>query len=248
MTVPRKHRKTGMKKGKIKMKKLMILAAIAAMATGAWAGDYQFKLTIQEIPQSYEKLTDGAACYLVNKDTRQVLGYASMEVFNNTEMSTLSTDTVGLPAGVKSKTTLTLTGGAVNYSKTGTAPIPGGYEYFTDNMNNKQFQSYVTVYNYESGLKDVEFVINFVDNSGGELPTTSDAYKPDNLMIAIYDPGTEGQDAYYQEFASITYEGGSSTKSLGATEKYAPSSVPEPTSAMLLLLGVAGLCLKRKVA
>lgn len=230
------------------MKKFMILAAVAAMATGAWAGDYQFKLTIKDIPQTYEKLTDSAACYLVNTDTKQVLGYASMATFNDTNLSSLKTITQGLDTGVLSKTVLTLVANDVNYNVSGTAPIPGSYTYFEENMNNKQFQSYVTVYNYEGGLKDVEFVVNFIDHSDDALPTADAAYTTKNLMMVVYDPGDETQDAYYQTFADLTYEGGSSTKSLGKTAVFSPSSVPEPTSAMLLLLSVAGLCLKRKVA
>jgi hypothetical protein len=64
---------------------------------------------------------------------------------------------------------------------------------------------------------------------------------------AAYDP----TDATYSEPQSIMFEGAHSSTSASLSKGWqdvSSSDVPEPTSGLLLLLGVAGLALKRKRA
>ena len=66
--------------------------------------------------------------------------------------------------------------------------------------------------------------------------------------------GVNGGTGYTQEIggttASITFTGGNAASMISAStwKSYGSSAAPEPTSAMLMLLGVAGLALKRKRA
>ena len=58
-----------------------------------------------------------------------------------------------------------------------------------------------------------------------------------------------GEEAMSITFANGKLNAGAQTAALpGAENGWATAAVPEPTSAMLLLLGMAGLALKRKRA
>lgn len=66
----------------------------------------------------------------------------------------------------------------------------------------------------------------------------------ENLLLVLADP-TNGPDGFYKEFdVSVANAGGTTTKFVA----YSPTNVPEPTSALLLLLGMSGLMLRRKYA
>jgi len=60
------------------------------------------------------------------------------------------------------------------------------------------------------------------------------------MRATVYDPPSPAPEAYTAAFADIA---GSTT-----TAEIVPEPTPEPTSAMLMLLGVAGLALRRKRA
>ena len=236
-------RKIGMKKGENNLKKLMILAAVAAMAIGAQAveTDYEFILTIENIPQSYKQLTENAKAYLIDTKNTRIVGYAEIKNLDAGEP-------VAIAGGTRTKLQLAET---VTYSLPDKLTV-GGVEYsvYAPNMNLQggdekgTHPSTVTVKNFDDGTKEVSFELYFQDQTGSGLPTSGDSAS--GYMIVLSDPGNKDQGAYYQEFTP-TFSGGSGVKHFDATAEYA-NEVPEPTSAMLLLLGFAGLALKRKVA
>ena len=61
--------------------------------------------------------------------------------------------------------------------------------------------------------------------------------------IAAYDPG----DATYSETQTVTFGSGNYSNT-GLSGGWQSAAVPEPTSGLLMLLGVAGLALRRKRA
>ena len=108
-------------------------------------------------------------------------------------------------------------------------------------------------YTYGNGDPDNLSSNDNIDNAGGQ----------DYTLILVEDGSVASLDGYEGYYAMVT---GTSTQNEipGATVTYyadltnwdvitmssqmAPESIPEPTSGLLLLLGVAGLALKRKKA
>ena len=62
---------------------------------------------------------------------------------------------------------------------------------------------------------------------------------------SFYDPGTESTAASFTDFSTVI---GGDGVAWTATSSAPPEPIPEPTSGLLVLLGVAGLALKRKKA
>ena len=226
------------------MKKLMMLAAITAMTAGAFAdeldplrttdGAYTFGLSITGIPQEYAKLSPDAGCYLVNRETKEIVAY--VRCGDNTRDVLKTADQL--------------------YTKSGENPVTlGGVQYnFADQIKALHSENAISAYEKEDGTKTVTFKVGFQTSaSEASLPSTLDDTVPTggnladlNLFGIVYDPGTQdGFSAYYQEFHGLTYSRSDGLFDTNGSEKYF-NNVPEPTSAMLLLLGFAGLALKRK--
>ena len=228
-------------------RKVVLLASVAAMASGAWAADegvsaqnYEFQLSILNIPQDFKSLSGEARYYLVDTSDNRVLAYLANSSFVDNKTTTYWKGSAQVTDKDNYDKSMTQLNGLVNYSGLGgtKAQLPNGEYTFADNIYIAS-GSGTSVSLHENGTKDVEFKMQRVNVTESALYQTGmgDA---GNLMMIVYDPGI----GYYQEFSKVTFNATSQTSvNYQASEPYA---VPEPTSAMLLLLGFAGLALKRK--
>ena len=215
-------------------RKGVLLASVAAMAFGARAALYDFNLNISGIPSDYLNLSEGAGYYLVRAGESGEPGTIVAYLMN------------GDYATVQSS--------GKTYSHDGTERTTlGGKTYvYAKEIEVSKEGTFFEV-NYKEGTKDVNFNIYFT-TSDESLNGLADSYpsgdpaKPGylkdlGLFAIVEDPGNDSLPSYYQEFHGLGY-----TLSHGSfsTNGSAVFAVPEPTSAMLLLLGFAGLALKRK--
>ncbi len=218
------------------MKKFMILAAVAAMAFGAQAAlpegwrNYTFSLTISDLPQAFQSLTGTAAVYLT--DGNSVYAYATMEKFN-----------AGTPDELSGK----IAYGSTELHDGASVTLDG--KTYANKAHYLEGTSTILQENQPNNQKDVQFLITFdTDGSFGtdHFESVGDNQWAVKDLYVVLSDSKNGYENYYQEIPLTVTGDPTKNPTLAADASY--SSVPEPTSAMLLLLGVAGLCLKRKVA
>lgn len=233
--------KNGMKKGENNMKKLMILAAAAAMAFGAQAGALQFNLTCQNVPVSVTKITGDSYFCLIDPEKSQILAYVQPKEFGGqkTKFDDYGSPNDYVTSFGESKThngeTITING--TDYTVN---------EHVVAGSSTKVIDKFNGTWDYgtQTGSateKDVVFQM-FVNSSNSDTEAILGLYDTQSvdtsLLAVIWDPS-----GYYQEY-KVGVTGNSDPILFSAKGPYNP--VPEPTSGLLLLLGMAGLALKRK--
>ena len=222
------------------MKKFMMAVVIAALAFGAQATTYQYSLQfeLKNIPAQENGRPDHNLFFLVDKSADG----------NNTVLMWLHRDELN-----KSETTST-------WSLTVEGKTHG-----TDKPNYAAFETYnnfathtlssATITKTGEGVSDRTIQITFTTETDileGNIAWTDDEHdmgKTSGLWVIATKSDQPGDCLEYKVDDVInvtkTDEIGNGIN-LAAFAGY--TNVPEPTSAMLLLLGFAGLALKRKVA
>ena len=192
------------------MKKLMVLAVLAALCANAWA-DYSmtYKLTVRDIDP-----------YVINKEVSPYglkwgdeAGTLPMDMV----CAVIDTTVQDLSTPTKYKTLA-----SVNvYSQNPKVNPPTG-----------SIDSWSAVMNVEQTVPDSAFAPYVGDENRAKLKTV--VYSDSRGMYQIADINKLDGDA----------------TGIGSVMSFAPTPTPtpEPTSGMLLLLGLAGLALKRKRA
>jgi len=213
------------------MKKLLVFMAMMTLALGAWAYDYNFTLSVQ-CPEVFATMSEDGGYYLVNTKTDTVYFYWKGNEWNVEQKSGktyLSQESDVTHAAVESKT-------FEIKDKT----------YYVINQFSESGES--TVKNRTSTIPEYKKVIfehGFTSETELQL---SDFGSYDNqtgvysdLAVIVYDSRL-GIDEVYDVGVAITP--GDPTVHFTAAGLMTP--VPEPTSGMLFLLGLAGLSLRRR--
>jgi len=246
------------------MKKLLIMSAVAAMACGAWAVDrmYSFDLEIRNIPYSYSQLTGNATLYLIDttSDKNLILAYGRAG-----EWDASSSDHDEYYSAKKSTTK------GISHTDTGSVTIKGQTYVFASDSHQMQKGSSVTDRFFDANgvqlsvendpespnyagpvdptvaaTKNVEFKIDAITGSTQIDQSISDTIalgqgSDNNLIAVLYDK----DGGFYQLFDNVEYVDNAGTPRFQANGTYV---VPEPTSGLLVLLGMAGLALRRRKA
>jgi len=198
------------------------LAAFAAQASYS----YTWQMTINNIPSSFTKLSDNAQWYLVDTTRaggETVLFYNTSKEYASMEWSKDNT--------IKMETSANHDGSSV---------MLGGKTYKNDSHVVESTSSYIKN-KVDGDTKKVTFVV------AGETETNlyglygNGSYDYSNLVAYLYDPDNELNIVY----SPVGYSGKDENTIVFTASS---SLVPEPTSGLLVLFGLAGLALKRKRA
>lgn len=211
-----KNKRQNKKGNKIKMKKLMIAAAIAMMAVASQAASFVWEA------DGYEG-TDWAGQYIGTTAQVNAFLYIGEITFDTTKTC------------------------ALDFSKAGemylTSAEQDGETYMFGNSETKLSSG-----NLKSDAAGQAYTIILAEVTElGEIPALSDG-KHFAILTGTtareVDPSPDSTDSWANMVNRTILEQGNwkTWDSTGPT----PPPVPEPTSAMLLLLGVAGLALRRK--
>lgn len=245
------------------MKKILALLCGLTFASGAWAdegdagGDtpvvytYTFQLAIDKVPVSMGSMSSDATWMLIDKSQAKPTVLCYMKVGELTKHMYSDTSVAGHEV-------ISYNGGRIDHDA---GEIYTGADYGTVATvehslmyNTQKIENITPSAKYGEEYRNVVFefrvattdqtVYNMTEGSASEI-----GYLKDSLVGVIYDPGGNGSTGEvlpsYQVFDDIHY-----TKTSGATTIQGSHifAVPEPTSGLLLLLGVAGLALRRKRA
>jgi len=223
---------------KVMMKKMLMMTAVAAMAFGAQADlvDYKYDLTLQSIPTTLftEGKLQGIKCYLVDSSvTGSDYKYGSKGAI----MAELTYSGYSYSSENKMELKYTVSGFQPNGDMTKSSQ-PAAVMVAADNKPKEGYVGLVT-------FQVAQGVIQWKD-MGNDL-TELNTYADKNLkayLIATVDNGAGG--TVEKEF-TLAVTGNGSIIALGSSATY-QQVIPEPTSGMLVFLGLAGLMLKRKRA
>ena len=204
------------------MKKLLIVAAIAATASLAHAGAYTWGLA------SGADAAPGQVPDDVTGDGYLVGGTAMLFLGTIAETST------GEGSGIDAKYSLDFSGltQIATSGQDGTLYTFGNTEFVAPGVSNDNIdvaggQAFSIILFDQDGVTDYE---NYEGYYAIYTGTSGSSYDADSSTS-------------YADFTTLNAFSGSDWKTAGAA-----SPIPEPTSGLLLLLGMAGLALKRKRA
>lgn len=209
------------------MKKLLIVAAIAATASLAHAGAYTWGFASgADVAPGLDPDTLGDDAYMASGTAMLFLG-------------TIAQTATGEGSGIDTKYTLDFSGATLVGSPSGQdgtwytfGQTKFDKNYTDDAINASGGQTYSLVLFDQDGVTDYE-------NYEGYY------YIYTGTSISSYDADTS------TSFADMTNTDpvlGDAWRTAGAASPTPPDPAPEPTSGLLLLLGMAGLALKRKKA
>jgi len=240
------------------MKKLLMMTAVAAMACGAWASEtvqtYAFGFTITGIPYSYSQLTGGATMYLIDTANNNILAYSTAAEMDSGNRQLATPGVKMISADIEHKAeqsqSVTIMGQTYfyksHYLQAGSTVQDIYYDSNGDTMviNNdgKPTKGGQVV---DASTKDVEFKLklaSYDDAVQQSIANALSAGSNNKLAAILYDQ----EGGYYQYFSNIGVLGTSNSPDFQANGPY--DSVPEPTSGLLVLLGMAGLALRRRRA
>ena len=202
------------------MKKILVLLSIFALASGAWAeATYEWAVTITDIPVGYGLPSD-LVCYLVDMSVKE-------------STTTMYVGAVMARANLIEQMADGATYSYQTYKPTGEAGI-GVSDMFA------KFHEYEGTLYTTFKIASTSFGIEW--NNMGMTTEAVSEYAKDNLYAVI-----SSQSTGKKLDLKVTPNGAIFT--LGSNGSFkSVEPVPEPTSGLLLLLGVAGLALKRKKA
>ena len=197
------------------MKKLLIVAAIAATASFAHAGAYTWGFTsaMDEEPGQSGSYLDGGTAMLF--------------------LGTIAQTATGEGSGIDAKYNLDFTGlthiatagqDAGNYDFGVTAYDPSNV---SDAIDDQGGQAYTLILFKDSGVTDYENYEGYY-----YVVTGSSIKSSDPITLGVYADLSSSDPVMSDAWVTAAI----------------PEAIPEPTSGLLLLLGMAGLALKRKRA
>ena len=205
------------------MKKLMIAAAVALAATFANAGVYIWGF------QSGADIIPGGTANVDYMDGGTAMLF----------LGTIAQTATGEGSGIDAKYNLDFSGltyiassgnnGDPNYDY-GHGNFDAGYT--NANIDDQGGQAYTLILFNDSGVTDYENYEGYYYALTGTSVGTQDA-----------DSGTD-----YAKFVTSSPVLGDMWRTAGPAAPTPPEPIPEPTSGLLVLLGIAGLALKRKQA
>jgi len=240
------------------MKKMLMMTAIAAMAFGAQAGEtYTYGMTWTGIKLADIEKLSGVSCYLVDKNVVAASGGAEGSKFTSSTATTAAYDgkAVMVKFALASDTAQYFVeyAGKVsfNYIKTSYG-INGSVTELTTTP--QQTQATQVLGTGDARKADaVKFAaenIQWDDLGGAGVDKSTQAYRDnidkyakDNLAAIIV---ANTKDDRTIEFV-VPVTRNDSLFALGSNASYT-EVVPEPTSGMLVFLGLAGMLLRRKRA
>ena len=222
-------------------RKVFLLAAVAALAFGAQANTYQYSLQfeLKNIPAQTGGRPDHNLFFLVDKSKDG----------NNTVLMWLHRDELSKEVG---DTWQLSEAGATHAAIKPTDPSYNAFDSYGDFAAHKLINATIT--KTGEGVRDRTIQVTFTTENdiltGDNVKWVDDEQgNSDYLWVIATNSKEPGQCDEYKVDTHITFaktlKDGSGISLLAGAEY---TNVPEPTSAMLLLLGVAGLALKRKVA
>lgn len=225
------------------MKKLMVLAAVAALASGAWAEDttYDYAFNAKIYGMNGAHFQGDTGLYLIDTSSGgngTIIGYVRFGDGFNVDNGIYTLQST------KERSSGSLTVDGVTYSLAAQKLTSATLSPESDGS-----------YSFKGGV-----------TTTGPAAIDGNVPYPKNLKVVVWseawntpgdpDSGLSGQTLYSQTVMNTTDNlhainvgfatAGQGTESLSVSA--AMTVTPEPTSALLLLLGVAGLALKRKQA
>lgn len=203
--------------------------AVAALVSGAWAADltYQFSLGLNNISAGGSGGTTDSTLYFINTNTKEIYAYFSR--------SNLAPQTQGQTEGVWQSATAIENGSTtIRYNN---ETYTGGDRTLTSASITK------TLHADDRTLANTVYAMTF---TGTGLAYENNDYV-DGLAALLYFEGSDKPLVYDASTLSDPFWSRVTGTQVHYMADYT-KVVPEPTSGMLLLLGMAGLALRRRKA
>ena len=223
------------------MKKILVLLCGLAFASGAWASySYTFNVQIYDLPEGYQ-FTKFSSIYLIDKVHHQVLAYTRSNEYGPADPENPYGPSGWTTGGAKEHYEDEVTINGVTYKNVATT-VNGKFSPASDGTS--MGMSGTVEDNAEAAVNPLKALTQGKTDSDEAAVAVAKS-----LQAVIWDSST----GYYQlverngDFkpigVTISSNGGNWTYGISATIYV---DVPEPTSGLLMLIGVAGLALRRR--